>query len=212
MAETTPRLSGRRAEAARNDRRILESARVVFTADPGAPISAVAEHAGVGISALYRRFPSKEALLQHLAADGLATYIAEVEAALADDGDPWQAFAAFVTRIVDGETQTLVQRLAGTFTPTEELYGEAARAQQLNVELFERTAAAGVLRPGLTVEDVSLLIEMVKSVTLGDEERSAELRRRYLALVLDAIHAPAADPPPGSPPGWQEMAARWNPS
>src|SRR4029079_6313948 len=46
-------MSGRQAEAARNDQRILESARAVFVADPGAPITAVAKHAGVGISALY---------------------------------------------------------------------------------------------------------------------------------------------------------------
>src|SRR5215211_7459340 len=39
-------LSGRRAQAARNDERILDAAREVFLADPGAPISAVAEHAG----------------------------------------------------------------------------------------------------------------------------------------------------------------------
>src|SRR5579859_6847968 len=38
-------LSGRQAEAARNDQRILESARAVFVADPGAPITAVAKHA-----------------------------------------------------------------------------------------------------------------------------------------------------------------------
>ena len=85
---TTAPLSGRRAEAARNDDRILESARAVFIADPGAPISAVAKHAGVGISALYRRYESKEALLHELAATSLNRYIETVEAALADEGDP----------------------------------------------------------------------------------------------------------------------------
>src|ERR1700730_6887879 len=44
-------MSGRRAQAARNDDLILDAAREVFIADPGAPISAVAERAGVGISA-----------------------------------------------------------------------------------------------------------------------------------------------------------------
>ena len=89
-------LSGRRAEAARNDERILESARAVFVADPGAPISAVAEHAGVGVGALYRRYESKEELLRRLCADGLARFIAAAEAALADHGDPWDAFADFM--------------------------------------------------------------------------------------------------------------------
>ena len=57
-ASSTP-LSGRRAQAARNDVRILEAARTVFVADPDAPISAVAKRAGVGISALYRPWDCK---------------------------------------------------------------------------------------------------------------------------------------------------------
>ena len=46
-------VSGRRAQAARNDEKILASARAVFIDDPDAPITAVAKHAGVGISAIY---------------------------------------------------------------------------------------------------------------------------------------------------------------
>src|SRR5215217_8845258 len=102
--ETTPApLSGRRAEAARNDRRILEAARKVFVADPGAPIAAVATRAGVGISALYRRYGSKEELLRRLCAEGQRQYIAEAEAALAEE-DPWAAFTTFMRRIVDADT------------------------------------------------------------------------------------------------------------
>src|SRR5215211_8917567 len=93
MTEPTTRpLSGRRAQAARNDELILQAARAVFVSDPSAPISAVAKRAGVGISALYRRYGSKEELLRQLSGDGLRTYIAEAEAALADEGDPWAAF------------------------------------------------------------------------------------------------------------------------
>src|SRR5215212_8992754 len=127
-AEKSAPLSGRRAEAARNDRRILDAAREVFTADPGAPVSAVAERAGVGISALYRRYESKEDLLRRLNAEGLGRYVAVVEAALADDGDPWETFSEFVLRAVDADTHSLTLRLAGTFTPTHELNREGERA------------------------------------------------------------------------------------
>jgi hypothetical protein len=47
-ARPSPPLSGRRAQAARNDERILDAARIVFIADLHAPISAVAKHAGIG--------------------------------------------------------------------------------------------------------------------------------------------------------------------
>jgi AcrR family transcriptional regulator len=208
MEATTP-MSGRRAEAARNDRRILKSAREVFIADPGAPISAVAEHAGVGISALYRRYASKEELLQRLCGDGLQRYIEAVETGLADEGDPWTAFATFMRRAVEAESQSLTLRLAGTFTPTEELYREATRAQELNVALFERTKAAGAIRPDIDVNDIALIFEQIASIQLGDRKRTQELRQRFLTLQLEALHGAPTTTLPGSPPTWQELAGRW---
>src|SRR5215471_4582172 len=146
LRDTAPRaataLPGRQAEAARNDQLILDAARAVFVADPAAPVSEVARRAGVGIAALYRRYPSKEDMLRKLSGDGLHRYIAEAEAALADDRDPWTALAAFMHRVMQADTHSLTQSLAGTFTPTEELYRDAARAQELNVALFERVRAA----------------------------------------------------------------------
>jgi AcrR family transcriptional regulator len=210
--ETLPApLSGRRAEATRNDQRILDAAREVFVADPGAPIAAVAKRAGVGIGALYRRYASKEELLQRLSAEGLQQYIAAVEDALAqdDDGDLWSAFSEFMRRIVDTDTHSLTLSLAGTFTPTEDLNREAARAQELNVRLFERTKAAGAIRPGIEVVDISLLFEQLAAVRVADEERTRQLRHRYLALILDALHASCGTQLPGPPPSWEEIAQRW---
>ena len=57
-------LRGRQAEAARNDAAILEAARAVFLRDSSAPMSAVAERAGVGVAGLYRRFAGKDELLR----------------------------------------------------------------------------------------------------------------------------------------------------
>jgi AcrR family transcriptional regulator len=208
--ETTPRLPGRQAEAARNDQRILEAARAVFTADPNAPISAVAEHAGVGISALYRRYRSKEELLQQLSLDGLRRYIAEVEAALTDDGEPWEAFAAFMRRAVDADTNSLTLHLAGTFTPTEAHWRDGEMAFQLNVRLLDRTKAAGVLRPEIEVSDLSLLFEQLAAIKVGDPERTRQLRQRYLALLLDAMRDTSATPLPGPPPSWEEISRRWS--
>jgi AcrR family transcriptional regulator len=203
-------MSGRKAQAARNDELILHAARAVFTADPGAPIAAVAEKAGVGISALYRRYPSKEALLQKLCGDGLKLYIEVTERALAGDGDPWEAFADYLRGIVDADTHSLTIKLAGTFTPTEELGRDAVRATSLATEIHHRTVAAGVLRPDVTVADIALLFEQMASIKLGDEERTGQLRHRYLALVTDSLRVPPAHRElPGPPPVDEELSARW---
>src|SRR5262245_6656670 len=140
---TATPMSGRKAQAARNDELILSAARAVFTADPGAPIAAVAERAGVGISALYRRYPSKEALLQKLCGDGLKLYISSAQRAADDTGDPWQAFATFMLNVVDDDTHSLTIALAGTFPPTEELFRDAELANRLTIEVFDRVMAAG---------------------------------------------------------------------
>ena len=84
---TEQRKRGRQAEAERNNVRILEAAREVFIANPAAPISQVALRAGVGIAALYHRYPSKNALLAQLCLDGQDTYIELVEQALASTDD-----------------------------------------------------------------------------------------------------------------------------
>lgn len=208
-------MSGRKAEAARNDTRILESARAVFVANPAAPISAVAEHAGVGISALYRRYPSKEDLLRTLCGNGLRTYINAVEAAVNDTGDAWAAFVTFMERVVEADTHALTQRLAGTFTPTEELFHDAERGTELNVRLVERTKESGGLRADFDVSDLSFIFEQLSSVKIGDETRTKELRARYLTLFLQAMRVGpaevAASPLPGPPPSLQELNERWVP-
>lgn len=207
--DSAPRLPGRQSEAARNDGRILEAARAVFTSDPTAPISAVAERAGVGISALYRRYRSKEELLQQLSLDGLRRYITEVETALADEGDPWQAFADFMRRAVDADTSSLTLHLAGTFAPTEEHWQDGENAVRLNQRLLDRTKEAGVLRQEIGVGDLSLLFEQLAAIKIGDPERTKQLRQRYLALVLDGLRDTFAAPLPGPAPNWEEISRRW---
>jgi AcrR family transcriptional regulator len=206
---TAPRLAGRRAEAARNDERILASARAVFLADPDAPIAAVAKHAGVGIGALYRRYAGKDELLQRLAADGMQAYLTEVRAALADDGDPWIVFTRFMRRCIDIGAGALTQRLAGSFTATEELTRQGREIHEATRELLARTKAAGALRADVEVGDVSMVIEQLQSIRIGDQVRANQLRHRYLTVVLDGLHVADAPQLPGTPPTWQETSGRY---
>jgi AcrR family transcriptional regulator len=209
--ETTGSLSGRRAEAARNDGRILDSAREVFLADPEAPISAVAAQAGVGISALYRRYPSKQDLLRTLAADGLSRYIADLEAALASDAEPWPAYVECLHRVIDSRSQALAQRLAGTFTPTPQLTALAEKASRLADTLFRRVRKSGDLRDDVSEADIVLLLETIMLVELPRADESAALRHRYLALLLQALHTPVEARLPGPPARRADLTARWRP-
>jgi AcrR family transcriptional regulator len=167
------------------------------------------------MSALYRRYRSKDELLQRLCLDGLRRYIAEAEAALADaaNGDPWTAFTGFMCRCLDAGTSSLTLRFAGTFPTTEELNRAGHTAHIITQQLLDRAQSAGVLRADIAVGDLSLLFEQLQAVHVGDQQRTSQLRQRYLALVLDGLHiphSPSAAPLPGPPPTWEEISGRYN--
>jgi AcrR family transcriptional regulator len=204
-----PRLDGRRAQAARNDGLILEAAREVFTNDPQAPISTVAQRARVGIGALYRRYGNKEGLLRALCADGLQRYVSEVEAALADPREPRVVLRDFMRRAVDADTHSLTLSLAGTFEPDERLWRDAARATRLNHHFYDKMKAAGALRADVEVEDFALIFEQLAAIKGPTAERTAALRRRYLALILQALQTTNATPLAGAPPTEAEITERW---
>ena len=114
------------------------------------------------------------------------------------------------SRGLAADTNSLTQALAGTFVPSEELYRASERAQELNIALFERVRAAGQIREDLVVDDLALVHEIVSAVRVGDPERTAVLRRRYLALLLQGLRDPSPGPLPGPPPNGPELGERWN--
>ncbi|GAA3386981.1 TetR/AcrR family transcriptional regulator [Cryptosporangium minutisporangium] len=204
---STENLSGRKKQAARNDAVILDAARAVFLDDPKAPIAAVAERAGVGISALYRRYANKEDLLRRLCHDGLRLFIAEAERA-DEEPDDWQALTTFLAAIVDADVHSLTVHLAGLFVPTPEMGADAQRASELSRHLFERARTANAVRPDAVPDDLGLLLEGCAAIRFPDPDRTRELRRRYLALQLDglAAHRTAL---PGPPPEGADFRWRW---
>lgn len=211
MSNNEVRLPGRQAEALRNDTVILDAARQVFIREPSAPMSAVATAAGVGISALYKRYASKDELLRTLCGEGLERF-AGIARSAAEVDDPWEAFATFVSGIVESDVHSLTVKLAGTFTPTPELHEQASAATALASKVFDRALQAGVLRDGLVSNDLAMIFEQLAAIRLGDDERTLELRRRYLRIQLDALRAGSslADLPEAAATD-AELGQRWQP-
>ncbi|MFI5842794.1 TetR/AcrR family transcriptional regulator [Catenuloplanes sp. NPDC051500] len=208
-------LSGRRGHAKRNDEAILTAARDVFVHDPGAPIAAVAGRAGVGISALYRRYAGKEDLLRQLCLSGLQRMILEAETVEAEP-DGWSALAGFLERVVDADVHALTTRLAGAFTPTPELRATAARADEVVALLIARAHESGRLRADVVPEDVGLILEGCAAIRADDSLRTMQLRRRHLALLLhglsrvsgpDDAALPGPAPRPGELSRWLDETA-----
>lgn len=198
---------GRQAEARRNDQAVLDAARLVFAVHgPQAPVSAVAAQAGVGIGGLYRRYASKDELLQRLCRDSMAQQIAAAEAALVSDEAPWDALAGFIRTCVSFRAGALGV-IAGTIPVTAEMMSAAQRAHELLELLVTRAHQACALRPDVGSVDLNQLIELFSRRRPDDEGAY----QRLLAIALDGLRAPGAETLPGSPPAWESYARRWTP-
>ena len=204
-------MRGRRAEAARNDERLLSAAREVLVAAPDAPMSQVAKRAGVGVATLYRRYPSKEALIAGVWLESVRDVEAEARVAL-DRARlfPWGAFVGFMTGSVASGMGALAAALAEAGAPAEGLVAAERSMNAAIDELLEVAQKAGAVRADVGVQDVRLLFEQLHAVRAADAAREATLRRRYLELVLQALRAPGAAPLPGPAPAAAELKGRYD--
>ena len=204
-------LRGRQAEAARNHERLMCAAREVLAATPDAPMAQVANHAGVGVATLYRRYASREALVAETWLESVREVEAQARVAL-DRARmfPWGAFVGFMTASVASGMGALAAALAEAGSPAEDLVAAERSMCAAIGELLEAAQQAGAVRPDVGVEDVRLLFEQLHAVRAADAAREATLRRRHLELVLQALRAPAAGPLPGPPPAATELRGRYD--
>ena len=192
-----------RADAARNRALILDAARTAF-ADGGLDVGVeeIARRAGVGKGTLYRRFPTKEALVRAIFDDILAEY-ERLAAVAAGEPDPGLAFARFLDGAarMQGSNQgfydVVAQRL-GASALTDEQRRRFINATALPLR---RAQAEGHVRADLVAEDIQLMLRMLGATTRPamDGRPMDDHWPRYLGLLLDAVRPGSATPLPAEP-------------
>jgi AcrR family transcriptional regulator len=189
-----------RADAARNRARVLDAARDAF-AEAGLDVGVeeIARRAGVGKGTLYRRFPTKGALVRAIFEGGLAELERAAEEARRA-ADPWEGFCGFLGEAarMQAANQGFLDMVAQRMGPGV-LTGEGRRRLLgILAEPLRRGQQSGAVRGDLDAEDLLMLLRMVGSTTRPTPTgRSPEERwQRYLALLLDALRPGAASPLP----------------
>ena len=184
-----------RCDAQANLERILDSARIVF-AERGldAKLADVARHAGVGVGTVYRRFGSKDELIQALFRSRVDDVVVIADAALAYD-DPWDGFEYFLRQsaqqlannqglrdlLIDGQVES--QAFANA---------RAAMAERLSV-LVDRAKRQGSLRRDFEHTDVPAIMWTIQASRDFAGSRAPDLWKRQLGFLVDGLRASRDD-------------------
>ena len=199
-----------RADAERNRARILEAARSLF-AERGldVPIEEIARRAGVGNATLYRRFPTRDALISASFEHKLAEYAKAAEEALRAP-EAWTGFCTLVEHIcaMQAADQGVKDVLTMSFPGGAGLEEQARKAAQDVAELIRRAQAEGKLRPDVVPEDLGLLLMANAGVVQGMRDAAPEAWKRFVAFMIDAFRADRAGPLPEPPTPSQMEEAR----
>ena len=143
---------------------------------------------------VYRHFPTKEALLDALAADYFAHQAQAAREALAVE-DPWEAFHYYMRR--GAELMADNRALAQVASDRPSVMTQAAEQAEADCGFFgtvqtliSRAHAAGALRADFRLEDVPAI--MCSLGSLQNSRGEYANWRRVLEFVLDGLRAPGS--------------------
>jgi AcrR family transcriptional regulator len=202
-----------RRDAERNRERILAAAREAY-AEAGLDVSMaeIARRAGVGIATLFRRFPTREDLINAVFADRMDAYLAAASTALADP-DPWNGFSGYIEAIcgMQAADRGVADLLTMTFPTAKALQTQHARAFDAMAQLVDRAKAAGCLRPDFSHQDVAILLMANAGVVAATGHAAPDAWRRLVGYMLQAFAAPTTgahspDLPPAPTPAAMHRA------
>ncbi|TYL46348.1 TetR/AcrR family transcriptional regulator [Nocardioides sp. BGMRC 2183] len=178
-----------RADRVRNRARVADAAYLVFAERGlGATVAQVAQRAGVGNATVFRHFPTKEDLLDEVAARWLEDWARVMEDRL--DGQREGALSDLLPVLFERlrtDRFTLDVLRAGVLHSRVE---HARRGTQLLfTRALDRAVAEGLVRPDLTYADMAVLVLGVAGQLAEFEDFDADRWRRHADLVWAAIRA-----------------------
>jgi AcrR family transcriptional regulator len=179
-----------RRDAAQNRQRLLGAAGEVFAAHGlDASVEEIARVAGVGIGTLYRRFPTKDALIAALVEDVLDTLLELAQAATEQpDGTGLERFLE-ASSAYQAKNSGCLPRLWNTDTEHESIQ----KIRRVVAALLDDAKRHGRVRDELTSTDLTMVMWSVRGVieTIGDVAPNAW--RRHLDILLAGLR-PATEP------------------
>ena len=209
MISSAPKL---RADALRNRRRVLDAAAEVFAERGlGAGVDEIARRAGVGHATVFRRFPTKDALVAELLLDRMQAVLDRADALLEEE--PADGFRRFMEEAVEMQMsdRSLFEAIGGRVPHGPELVAIQERLLARVGLLLARAQEAGVVRGDVTAEDVPFLAAAVSFAGGPCARFTPDVWRRYLGIVLDGLRPEGASALPGAAPTAEQFISACRP-
>lgn len=149
----------------------------------------IAAHAGVGIGTLYRRFPTKEALMTALVRSRFQEF-AVIAAECEHIEDPYDALATSMRRQADAVEGDAAFQLAMMNIDSFSWDGIEEDKSALNAiltRIIERAQASGAVRADLRVEDYGMIMCGITATMYFMHELPEPGWRRHMELVLAGL-------------------------
>jgi AcrR family transcriptional regulator len=179
-----------RADAARNRAAIIDAATAALAQQGSAVhVHEIARSSGVGIGTLYRHFRTKEDLIGTVLREELQAWSESARQTAASTEDPWTALTEFFDHALTCHSvdRAMMESFAGSWSEGTVLL------RPIIEELVIRARGAGVLRPGVTSEDLSLLLASLSQTV---QMCAPQKWRRLLRISLDGLRADHREPLP----------------
>ncbi|WP_433892369.1 TetR/AcrR family transcriptional regulator [Streptomyces sp. CA-111067] len=183
-----------RADALRNRERIVAAALDTFTARGAeASMEEIARAAGLSVGALYRHFPDRQGLLEHIAIDALADLVAFARTAAADPVPARREVLFEVVGHCVSLPLALTKSLSVDTGSDPRLAALIAQSDAAFAELVRGAQREGGLRSDLTADEV------IAVLNVGVCRPGARPGDPLLTVLLDGLAPPAGAGPSGGP-------------
>lgn len=183
-----------RSDARANRRRVLDAAAAVFAARGiDAPVEEIAQLAGLGVGTLYRRFPSKESLIEQLVSDLFERVLdAGRQALRCPDGTGLEDFLRH-TASLQYSNRGCLSRMWESPVPS----GFRSEFDDIVGQLVSRAQEHGLIRTDCAATDFTVLLWATRGIiaTCGDIAPLAWQRHLDIALAGLRPGAPALGHP-----------------
>jgi AcrR family transcriptional regulator len=176
----------RRDAAANRDRVLAAASAAVRREGAGVPLATIAADAGVGVGTLYRRYPSREALLAALTHRSFQLVLDAAHRAADSDGTAVNSLRSFIDQTIDHGADLVLPLHGGPVPLDPSTIALSTEVHEALARILRRGQQDGTIRADVTAFDIIVFGAMLAQ-SLPHVPNWKLTARRQAAIYFDGV-------------------------